>query len=272
MIHLIENRNLEANRLLVTYINNILQYISNLTNRRNIIAELSHRSFDEEFYKNLDENKNIFVCKNGVLDLVTGEFRPGKASDMSTFSCNINYPTNIETVEANNYFIEIQDYLDKIFVDKDIQEYCFNLFAECLTGQNTKEEFYILTGSGSNGKSQLLKLLNWVFGQYYHTFNNTLLNTPSEGANNASPAIAELKGRRIAITSEPNSKKPIQTDKVKELCGGDNLTGRHLHKDMITFSPQFKMFLACNDIPDMCHLLMMVFGDVLDVFLLVLNS
>ena len=235
----------------IKQIEKLMKFLSGQANRNNIITELSHNVYDEEFYENLDENKDILICNNGVLDLITCEFRPGKPSDMGTMSTGIDFPTDIENNQASTYFIEIQEYLNKIFVDQELQEYFLNLCAECLTGQNTKEEFYIMTGSGSNGKSQILKFIDHTLGKYYYTFDNALLLNSNDNANNASPVVAGLKGKRFAITSEPDNKKPIKTDKVKELCGGDNLTGRHLHKDSITFSPQYKLFMACNDIPDM---------------------
>jgi P4 family phage/plasmid primase-like protien len=235
----------------IKQIEKLIKFLSGQANRNNIITELSHNVYDEEFYENLDENKDIFICKNGVLDLKTCEFRPGKPSDMGTMSAGIDFPLDIENNEASTYFIEIQEYLNKIFIDQDLQEYFLNLCAECLTGQNTKEEFYIMTGSGSNGKSQILKFIDNTLGKYYYSFDNALLLNSNDNANNASPVVAGLKGKRFAITSEPDNKKPIKTDKVKELCGGDNLTGRHLHKDSIMFSPQYKLFMACNDIPDM---------------------
>ena len=235
----------------IKQIDKLMKYLSGQANRNTIIAELSHNEYDEDFYENLDENKDILICNNGVLDLSTCEFRAGKPSDMGTMSTGIDFPLDIENTEASKYFIEIQEYLNKIFVDQELQEYFLNLCAECLTGQNTKEEFYIMTGSGSNGKSQILKFIDHTLGKYYYTFDNALLLNSTDNANNASPVVAGLKGKRFAITSEPDNKKPIKTDKVKELCGGDNLTGRHLHKDSITFSPQYKLFMACNDIPDM---------------------
>lgn len=252
---IINNTNQEySNETQNAYINKVtgvLDFISNQANRNNIIKELAQRSYDEEFISHINENKDIFVCKNGVLDLVSCEFRPGKPSDMSTISCGISYPEDIDSPEASDIFSDIQNYLDKMFVDTDIQDYCMNMFAECLTGRLTKEVFHIMTGVGSNGKSQLMKFLNEVFGDYFVSFSSSLLNTPADSPNQASPAIAQLKGKRFASSQEPDNKKPIQTDRLKELIGGDNLTGRYLHKDNITFSPQYNMFLSCNDIPDM---------------------
>ena len=51
------------------------------------------------------------------------------------------------------------------------------------------------------------------------------------------------------IITEPKSTKPIETDKLKEFIGGDKLSGRHLHKETVSFTPQYAMMMQCNDIP-----------------------
>jgi P4 family phage/plasmid primase-like protien len=143
----------------------------------------------------------------------------------------------------------IQDWLDRIFPEDEVQDYVLNTFALKLSGNLFGEKFHIFTGSGANGKSQFFKMINKVFGEYYKTFDNTLLNTAKRDANSASPAIASLKGCRIAITTEPKSGQPFESDKVKELISGDELVGRHLNKDLIRFIPQYMMAMQCNDIP-----------------------
>ena len=177
-------------------------------------------------------------------------FRPGMPSDMSTINCGIDYPDEVAYPD-HEHQMDIQDFLDKIFPDPDVQDYVLNLFAEKLSGRNRREQFIICTGSGSNGKSQFFKLVQNVFGEYYGTFDNSLLNTPKKDANSASPAIASLKGIRLAFTTEPKNGQPFETDKLKELIGGDELVGRHLRQDLIRFIPQYLMGMMCNDIPEM---------------------
>jgi P4 family phage/plasmid primase-like protien len=167
---------------------------------------------------------------------------------MSTISCKINYPIDID---SNPYELDIQEYLDKIFPDSDIQDFVLNRLAEKLSGHNRREQFIIYTGSGANGKSQFFKLVQNTFGEYYNTFDNSLLNTPKRDANSASPAVASLKGVRLAMTTEPKNGSPFETDKLKELIGGDELVGRQLRKDLIRFIPQYLMGIMCNDIPEM---------------------
>ena len=227
----------------------LIQFLDAPRNKKTIIEDLSQKCYDEEFYKKLDENVNAFVCNNGVLDLDTGIFRDGQPSDMMTMSCNIEYPKNPDSPEAQEIMYALQDWLDKIFPDDEVQAYVLNTFACKLSGKLFGEKFHIFTGTGANGKSQFFKMIKEVFGDYFHQSDNTLLNTPKRDANSASPAMAVLKCKHIVVMSEPKNNIPFESDKVKELVSGDPLTCRHLNKDPIQFIPQYMMFLQCNDIP-----------------------
>jgi len=239
----------QHNKACLSKCGQILEFLSTPQNKKKIIEDLSQKCFDEEFYTILDENLNVFVCNNGVLDLEQCCFRNGEPADMMTISSKINFPKDVDSLEAQDIILAIQDWLDKIFPIDEVQDYVLNLFALKLSGKLYKEWLHILTGSGANGKSQWFKLINKVFGGYFKTFDNTLLNTPKRDANSASPAIASLKGCRVAVTTEPKGGQPFESDKVKELISGDELVGRHLNKDLIRFIPQYAMMMQCNDIP-----------------------
>lgn len=230
----------------------LLEYLSKSANKSKIVNQLSITCYEgfEEFEKNLNENRNVFVCKNGVLDLEYCVFRKGEPSDLSTMTSDIEYPLSLNDNDVDN-MIELQDYLDRIFPDEELQNYFLNKIAEKICGSQLREEFHICTGSGANGKSQIFKLINKVFGEYYHTFDPVLLCSSPNNANGPSPAVAGLKAVRIAASGEPTAGKPFETDRLKLLISGDELTGRMLNKDPIKFIPQYSMFLMCNDIPEM---------------------
>jgi len=232
----------------------ILAYLSSPRNKKEIIGDLSQKCYDDEFHTNLDENRNIFVCNNGVLDLDKDPskpciFRNGEPSDMMTMSSRIEFPMDVDTLEAQEIMYSIQDWLDRILPVDAVQDYVLNIFSLKLSGDLFGEYFIIFTGSGANGKSQLFKLIGKTFGEYFKSFDNTLLNTPKRDAQSASPATASLKGARVAMTTEPKGGQPFESDKVKELISGDELVGRHLNKDLIRFIPQYLMMMQCNDIP-----------------------
>lgn len=243
------NINTKADQIKI--INKILNYLQNITNRKKIVEDMSFQTYDNKFFEKLDINPYVFVCNNGVLDLHTLEFRKGDMEDMVTIYSDITFPSDTDDFEAIDIISEIEDFISKIFVDEEIRTYMMNIIAEKLCGHNNREEFFIVTGSGSNGKSQFFHLVSAAFGGYYAPFNNTLLNTEEKDANSASPAKAALRGPRIASTSEPKANKSIEPDLLKMFIGGEPLVGRFLNKNNITFKPQYLMFMMCNDIPEM---------------------
>ena len=112
----------------------ILGFLSTPQNKKKIIEDLSQKCYDDEFHTNLDENRNIFVCNNGVLDLDQCIFRNGEPSDMMTMSSKIDYPVNVDTLEAQENMHSIQDWLDRILPIDAVQDYVLNIFALSLYG------------------------------------------------------------------------------------------------------------------------------------------
>lgn len=227
----------------------LIDFIQASSNRNNLIKDLSQECYDKDFYKTLDINPNVFLCTNCVLDLEQGIIRNGQPEDMTTICCGYDFPMDINNHEAQEIIIEIEEFLDKIFPDEDVQNYALNLLAECLAGHIRREEFYIHTGSGSNGKSVLSDLVKEVFGDYYYAPDNTIFNTPKKDPNAPNPIMAGARGKRYIMASEPKQSKGLQSDVIKQLTGGDMITGRNLNKDPIHFKPMAKWNMGCNDIP-----------------------
>ena len=227
----------------------LIDFIQAPSNRNNLIKDLSQECYDKDFYKKLDINPNVFLCTNCVLDLENGVIRNGQPEDMTTIGCGYDFPMDVNNHEALDIIMEIDDFLDKIFPDEEVQNYTLNLLAESLAGYIRREEFYIHTGSGSNGKSVFSDLIKETFGDYYYAPDNTIFNTAKRDPNAPNPVMAGARGKRFIMTSEPKQEKGLQSDIIKQLTGGDIITGRHLNKEPIQFKPMAKWNMACNDIP-----------------------
>ena len=52
---------------------------------------------------------------------------------------------------------------------EDVREYTLRFLSSCLSGEVTDHKFYMWTGSGGNGKSLLVKLLQHTLGDYSKT-------------------------------------------------------------------------------------------------------
>lgn len=70
-----------------------------------------------------------------------------------------------------------------------------------------------------------------------------------ERANTPRGDLVSLRGRRLVFASENKEKRPLAEALSKGLTGNDPLTARQLHREEITFTPSFKLWLACNPWP-----------------------
>ena len=235
--------------------NKIIEFIESYQKRNELIRDLAVDYDDRIFHERLDTSTYIFVCSNGVLDMKPDNihFRDGKPEDMMMRSTNTEFKT-IDEIYANQYYqdyeISLQDFIDKVFPDPELQEYVLNIIAETLDGSPKRQELFICTGSGSNGKSVFFGFLQKVFGKYSGKTQPTLLTRKRGDTNAANPEMYDLRGKRIVYCEEPDEGEGFHSGILKELTGNDYLSARALFKHNVTFKPQFKLFISCNDKPD----------------------
>jgi P4 family phage/plasmid primase-like protien len=136
-----------------------------------------------------------------------------------------------------------------IFEKEDIINYWLSITGLSLFA-NKFEKFYILTGSGGNGKGLLSTIIEKALGNYYYQAQSSFLSTKYE-ADKPSPTLARCQGVRYLSISEPESdaNSPLKVDFIKSITGGDPITCRALHKNNTTYKPQFTPFLQCNEMP-----------------------
>lgn len=213
----------------------------------NVMKEAAFIFYDPDFYKNLDENRDILCCDNGIYDLKNDHFREGVPDDYVSLSTNtdyIKYDKNIPEI------IEIKDFIKKILPNRNVRRYVLKLFASMLSGHTSDERFNIFSGCGSNGKSKLIELFLLAIGDYGMTLPITLLTQKRANSSQASPELAATKGKRFCILQEPENNDKINVGMMKEYTGGDKIMARALFKEPIEFKPQFKLILTCNKLPD----------------------
>jgi len=195
----------------------------------------------------LDTNLDLISFTNGVYDLENGIFRDGRPSDYISLTSNLEYT---EYTYNSPEIIELQTIISQILPIKPVREYFLHILSSCLSGKQWFEKFFVLTGSGSNGKSKLIDLIQNSLGDYYHQMNVSALCSKRASSTAADPELAMLRGRRFVAFQEPSKDEPINVGKLKEWTGGDTIQCRELYKGPIKFKSQAKWFLICNDIPD----------------------
>ena len=115
-----------------------------------------------------------------------------------------------------------------------------------LSGDVSEQCLFILWGTGANGKSTFLNVLQYLFGDYAcSTMIETFMKKSSEQSND----LARLKGARLVTTSEVEQGKPLSESLIKTVTGEDELTARFLYGEYFSFKPTFKIFMATNHKP-----------------------
>jgi phage/plasmid-associated DNA primase len=201
------------------------------------------------FMERYNSNKDIYVFNNGVcLDLNTKQIRKLRREDYATISCG--YPYKEPTSEQKQLVL---DFVSNYFESNDCAFSFLSMIAGCLRGKNKSEKFYVWSGTGRNGKTTIDTMCKRLFGDYYyalHVNQLTAEGSKSEDAPNA--GLLHSKGKRFVIAQEPLHGACLKVNRIKQWTGNDRITTRAQHSfSIVSFDPQFHLFLSCNDIPNL---------------------
>ena len=223
----------------------VVSQLKNLKTGTTYVKTCARKLYDSKFEETLDANPHLIGFDNGVYDLKANIFRQGVPDDRLTMSVGYDYIHNVSKKVVN----EIHSFIKKIQPEDDMRDYVHRYFASCLDGKNRDQSFRMFTGSGGNGKSVLVKLIELTFGEYYGILPAAVLTMKDNGPNNASPFMADTRGKRCVFIHETETDAVIQLGKMKGITGGDKITTRKLFGDPFGFTPQFKLALVCNKLP-----------------------
>jgi len=162
--------------------------------------------------KPFNTKPNLIGFENGVYDLKEKEFRVGNYDDMVSITTGYNY----EPVEDLS---KIEKFMKSLFLDEEIEEedkkekknevfeYFMMWISTSLYGVILEQDFHIWSGSGSNGKSLLISILNCALGDYFINSHSSLVTGQSDNSSSANPALVKLMDKRFNSIQEPSSKK-----------------------------------------------------------------
>lgn len=200
-----------------------------------------------------DNKPMYFPCANGVIDLETGKFKPGRPSDYLSLGSPIEW-TGIDT-PAPIWEKSLREIFncDRDNADQSIIEYMQRLFGYAMTGMVVEKVFPVLYGkTGWNGRSLIVETISYVMGALAGSIPSEMLLSQkfSKSSSGPSPDIMSLKGIRLAFASEIDEGQRFSAAKIKWLTGKDELTGRNPHDKYPTrFNPTHKLMIMTNSQP-----------------------
>lgn len=194
-----------------------------------------------------DANPWLLGTRNGVIDLRTGQLRPGRPGDWIRTTIPTLW-TGIDTPAPR-----WEQFLMEIFnEDQQLVDFMHRLLGYGVTGLTSEHAFPVLWGpQGRNGKSTLLETLAAVLGP------DLTMSIPAEeimvswrgGGTGPQPYVAKLRGKRLVWSSETNPDRRLDQETVKKLTGGDRIHAHAKYQNPIEFTPTHLLLLLTNHKP-----------------------
>lgn len=191
----------------------------------------------------LDNRPDLFVTRNGTLDLLTDEFRASDPADLMTKVAGCNYDPD---AQCPVYDAAMQVWQP----DDEMRAYIHRIGGSALQGRSTEQTLPVWYGNGANGKGSTLND-GWhtVFGDYAKVLAvQVLLSNP--GGSDYLPQKAALQGARLIITSEPDAGVRFSAGTMKLLTGGDPIDACAKYKAPFKVMPTWQIVMMANTRPE----------------------
>ena len=190
------------------------------------------RSMEE--YDIFDQNPYLLCVRNGVIDLLTGDFLEHSPGYYLTSAASVEYDPSKRPTEFINF-------LEGACTNDDDRLTLIDWIVACAC--LTEFEYILfLTGHGSNGKHVYEALLQAFFGS------DATEAISLEELMNSRFAMGYLRRARICISSETNPDK-TKTELIKKISGNDWISSDVKNKDRARFKAYTQLIFDSNSMP-----------------------
>ena len=221
--------------------------VSNKAGKDAMISELHELHDLPVVNSEFDTQDHLLNTDSGVVDLHTGEINP--------FDRNLKLSKNtnckVDFTEPKVWLKFLHDIFKRPNEEEteELIETIQMALGESLTGRTNKEHLYILYGSGSNGKSTFVKVVNDVFGDYGTSINSDLLVQNNSSSQSNEFSLSALLGARMISTSETAEGKRLDEVIIKKMLGGEKINAQFKYGQPFSFMPTFSPWMSTNNKP-----------------------
>lgn len=199
------------------------------------------------FFGEWDNHPGCIPCSNGILKIDSGNLLTPERLHFIRKSSRVNFDQSASSEEFHSFVIQIMN------ESKENAAFLRRYFGYASLGNPVEDRFLFLYGKhGRNGKGTLIRCIASVLGNLARTFSPELIllqrNPPSSST--PRPDLMHLKGTRLAIFSEINEGREIDSATLKNLTGRDIIAARSLFSnDIKNFTPTHSIVLQANHKP-----------------------
>lgn len=179
---------------------------------------------------------NMIAFRNGLYDVYTDEFVPFTHDHVITNKIEWDY-------NPQAYWDATDEVLNNIAVnDPDIRSLLEEMIGYCLFRRNELGKAFILTGSGSNGKSTFLNMLKTMLGRR----NLSVLDLKKLGDRFST---VMLFGKLANIGDDISDEFVTDAAEFKKIVTGETIDAEQKGQPKFDFEPYVKLIFSANNIP-----------------------
>lgn len=202
----------------------------------NLIKETLH-NLDIKLSMNATKpTKDYIQCKNGIVNLYTGEFKEFDKDIFTTTSIPVYFNDKADETEVKNSLMMYANY------DEELYELLLEFIAYIFFDKNKFRKMFMLYGVGSNGKSKYTSIIEKFIGK------ENVTSLSLEDLNHRFK-VAALVHSKCNIGNDIGAKVLDDSQMVKKLTGEDLINADRKNRDPIEFECSSKLIFSCNKLP-----------------------
>ena len=188
------------------------------------------------YREQFDTNPYIINLENCLLDIMTLRQREQTPDYLTMSKLPITYDPTSECPR-------IEKFLGEVIQDSHKLKEVLKFWAYALLKDCRYEKALMLLGSGSNGKSVLIKLFEEAIGK------DNCCNLSLDELEEDRFARARLFGKTLNTYADNKSQRLKETGNLKTTISGDTAEGQEKFKPRFRFRPRAKLIISTNNPP-----------------------
>lgn len=190
--------------------------------------------------RDMNTDRHVVNVGNGMINLETGEFGPHDAKARQTRIMGCDYNPDATCPQFDTF-------MEQVIPDASTRAYVQRAMGYTLMGDADQRALFLIYGPSGTGKSQFIRIMEMVFGDYATTAPPGTFKLSRDKA--PSNDLHRLRGRRFVSTSETADNASFDEDLLKRITGRDQISSRGLYQEYQEWTPECSIWLATNHPP-----------------------
>jgi putative DNA primase/helicase len=194
-------------------------------------TQVKQEEFDKDWHK--------IACKNGILNLVTGDVETPNKSDINTIYIPYEYNKDPE------YSPRIDEFMKDLTGGDPLKmQFLYQVAGYCLLKKNLFEKFFIFKGEGGTGKSTFMNLLHKMVGGDINCSHVSLAEFDKDYY------LSTMVSKLLNIDDDVVDGKVLEnTGRFKSIISGNIISVRQIYREVMSFAPYATCLFSCNRLP-----------------------